>query len=673
MLSLDTKNLISVSVFLLSFSLEVNGGICQGENGANIIFVNGVLTSETQAQKSLNQIKEMNLDENFLGSKGGEISYQISHNQSDGLLDLYEAAGQQLGLNAADVLKYFVNFPALTEDQRNALNEIYIDTYINHLFTQKDMSGLINKINLSLSADKKTYLIGHSQGNFYINIAHSVVMANPENEDKKDMIGIIQVATPTESIGGPLISETIGRYRTYEDDRVIGSARLRGIHILPSNISSLGSIFRIPFIDFRDSFWNHGFVETYTSERSILGPVRSSVIEAIMQVAEEVNQKVCANAIGCVTEDFPDGVVGSIHINIDDTEGGFVSSDSSVSTNAYLSSQSQVCFGAKIFGNPRILGNVMIRDSETRISGAPLIVSTGGQILINSGASVADHARMAGNVGLGLGAKIFGNGALVDSAVAIGNVEISEDAEIGGNSFLISFGDPQEKVEVKGNVKVSGSYIIGQNAKLSGDFIFSGGPSAVTGHGVTIMGAGVVTNTNFSDNVEVNTTNLVAEGSGGPNGSILVFGDSKIFGQSNILGQVFIFENSTIDGFAHIKDNSFIIGDAIIRGDTVVSGSSNIGANCVLETGLFDNVGIPNLNNPSDPNNQFCPGYYIPDPMGPVSTSQLRENFVQEILPLDVNQVRDEAYLANQNMIKEAYKIRDAYLNGKFRAPASQE
>ena len=410
------------------------------------------------------------------------------------------------------------------------------------------------------------------------------------------------------------------------------------------------------------------------------------MIDSIIQVADEVNQKSCSNIIGCKTEDVPEGVIGMIHINPDESNGGFVSQDSTVSEEVYLGEDVQVCFGANVSGTARILGNVTIRDAGTSVAGNPLIA--GGVISIESGAKVLDQSRVTGNAIMAVGSKIFESGTLTDNALAVGNIEISGNADIGGNSFLVSFGDPTEKVEIKGNVKITDDYIIAQNAKVSGDFLFSGGPAAIVGHGVNITGKGDVSHANFSDNVTVDTTNLIA--SGNPDSNILVFGDAKIYGSPKINDSAFVFGNSTLDEMAEIsgqslifddalitngakvKDSSFVFGQAIIRGSTVLSGSSSVGANCVLEGGTLINKILPNISDPSDLDNQNCPGYYVPNPTTPMFaiSSMNRSNYVETTTSDEARLMREEAYNNNKKLIDEAYKIREDFLNGNLRIPA---
>jgi len=212
MFNFNIKNFLLTFLCFILFQNQLYAVSCNGDKGTTIIFVNGIQTDRANAYKYLIRIIGFELNDKFTGSGNNtDIVYYISHNQDEGFfLDLYESAKQQLGLDLGSTFKEFFNFQIITEDQRNSLNQIYIDTFVDHLLSQKDISDLINKMNSSLANDRRTFLIGHSQGNLFINLAHSVVMANPENLSKISTLGIIEVAPPTQTIGGPLINGTIG-------------------------------------------------------------------------------------------------------------------------------------------------------------------------------------------------------------------------------------------------------------------------------------------------------------------------------------------------------------------------------------------------------------------------------------------------------------------------------
>ena len=157
-------------------------------------------------------------------------------------------------------------------------------------------------------------------------------------------------------------------------------------------------------------------------------------------------------------------------------------------------------------------------------------------------------------------------------------------------------------------------------------------------------------------------------------------GNSYVSDFATIADRAIIMDNAQIIGSAQVRGTSVIWQDAIISGTASINGNSGISANCVLTTGSYSDIQLPNLNNKSDPLNQNCPGFYeTPVPMLLGLQAQSSNNFVEMNTQDQWQQLSEEQKVKHENMLAEIALIKQKYLNREYqnqaltkRSPAGQ-
>lgn len=184
---------IILTLIFPGLSLAVDNKVCL-KNGYTIATLNGIFTNEGAAK--LNTIA---LRGKFgLSFNGQPIDYEYLWNQTHlaGLGDLFDAAYQ----------KYFDT-------------DIVTDYDLMEIF--KDAASKVST--------EKVLLVGHSQGNFYVNSFYDTIIKNVNDPSYKSL-GVYGVASPASRVAGG------GKYITSSTDQVIEKVRrLSPIMVLPAN------------------------------------------------------------------------------------------------------------------------------------------------------------------------------------------------------------------------------------------------------------------------------------------------------------------------------------------------------------------------------------------------------------------------------------------------------
>lgn len=149
-------------------------------NGATVVYINGIFTSEKEASADLDSLHRKYI------SRTGDLNTEFinGYNPSHiaGLGDIAEAAAQTL------------NSPISDFDLNTILLQIYPQV-----------------------TTRKLVLVGHSQGALYSNELYDYLLAHGE---PRAAVGVYQVGTPASFVAGG------GRYVTSSNDSVINAARL---------------------------------------------------------------------------------------------------------------------------------------------------------------------------------------------------------------------------------------------------------------------------------------------------------------------------------------------------------------------------------------------------------------------------------------------------------------
>src|SRR3989338_11490059 len=153
--------------------------------GYTVVYINGILTTKKYAKLNANKLQD------YLGYELNSESLAVhsGYNESHigGAGDIIESASQ------------LFNSPVSNYDRNTILLQLYLEI-----------------------TTRKILLVGHSQGTFYTNEIYNYLLANGE---RKEAVGVYNVATPASSIGGYENVPDKGAYLTSSNDKVINLVR----------------------------------------------------------------------------------------------------------------------------------------------------------------------------------------------------------------------------------------------------------------------------------------------------------------------------------------------------------------------------------------------------------------------------------------------------------------
>lgn len=161
-----------IGIFLLLPQLAL--AACSAE-GVTVVYVNGILTSERQAQQDLENIRDAYFSQFPRGSTFFKNGYNPSH--FEGIGDVVQATFQIFGR------------PVSTFDRDTILLQIHPEVTTRRLL-----------------------LVGHSQGTFYTNEMYEYLLSHGE---PKEAIGVYNLASPAIYVAGN------GKYLNSSNDRLL--------------------------------------------------------------------------------------------------------------------------------------------------------------------------------------------------------------------------------------------------------------------------------------------------------------------------------------------------------------------------------------------------------------------------------------------------------------------
>jgi len=290
--STSTTSVVTETVRLV-FDHSTNSVSDTCASALDVYFINGICGSIDSIALSAAALKH------YIAKlpDADNINVIAFENPSNGLwcsIDLLEAIQQKIEEHGGwpttftilDVVKFSLSSPlAANGYPKELLSPLYEFTWINEALEKfaeniasylsgvtpvsSTTASLSAKVTDSLFHGKSVILLGHSQGNLYVNAAYQTL-----SSDNMKYVQPLAVATPALYVGKP---SKISPYVTRNDDLVINVVR-RIAGALPGNT--------LPSVS--DGILNHGFLKSYMGDfitrNAIMGDLQSLLSTATYPV-----------------------------------------------------------------------------------------------------------------------------------------------------------------------------------------------------------------------------------------------------------------------------------------------------------------------------------------------------------------------------------------------------
>src|SRR3990167_9480552 len=210
---------LSFATFVPS-SVFAQTSVCSS-TGYTVIFVNGILNTETEAEQAKETLKKTLPSQINRESVAVRLGYNPSHLGGGG--DLYKSIQQAMQKPAATVAQDY------------------------------DLKTILMQIQPQVTT-RKILLVGHSQGTFYTNSIYKYLTDNGVPEES---ITVYNLATPADRVAGS------GGYLTSTNDRIINNVRpLMAKYGAPAPLSANITI-AVPADETNDPAGGHHFGSSY--------------------------------------------------------------------------------------------------------------------------------------------------------------------------------------------------------------------------------------------------------------------------------------------------------------------------------------------------------------------------------------------------------------------------
>lgn len=234
---------------------------CANDPGSVVVFGNGIMNNEADADRSLYRIQEL-LRANTPPVEFEKFEFDLAYNQSYGLMrDLYESVKQRVGQDNAVVSfwRWLGGREAVPDAVQEELLRMATRFDFSTMVGDEDLADHLALYRNSVHAGKKVVVIAHSQGNFFANAAHNILYTGA-TPIQSNSFGLVCVADPASSCAGD------GPYTTLVEDGVIAAISLATVTgILPPLPPNLTNILS----GARTSDWRgHNFINEYMAEES---------------------------------------------------------------------------------------------------------------------------------------------------------------------------------------------------------------------------------------------------------------------------------------------------------------------------------------------------------------------------------------------------------------------
>ncbi len=261
-----SKNTISVIILLTFFapilvSGQTNNSVCD-KDGFTILLINGVSTSDSRAAQNKRKLASLLVD-NY---KGQFINVDILFNPSHfaGLSDALDVVNQKI--------------------------------YENKIVTDYDFLEMWRDASEKVKT-QKLLLVGHSQGNFYVNSFYNTLVDKVDGVPSQSF-GVYGVASPASYVAGG------GKYITSSNDKVIDGVRITGeSNVLPNNVN-------IP-VSTKDTL-GHDFTEIYMANQG--DRIISEILNSLNKLSSNDIQNTNQTCFVRPPSDFTDLVTRGIYM-----------------------------------------------------------------------------------------------------------------------------------------------------------------------------------------------------------------------------------------------------------------------------------------------------------------------------------------------------------------------
>ena len=201
----------SIIVLLITLFMTITG-YCEDEK-VRVYFGNGVFNDEERSGEGIAALQVLLDNAAIQGDLKDRIVCDISHNPTDGLLDLFEAAQQITGDAWSAFWRSLAGLDVLPDFLLDEFENIAVKFDEDRVKSNPSIQKHVDKYNEDLCRGDKVIVVAHSQGNLYANIAYGGI-----DEARKDGFGIVSVANPSWRVAGDDSNEF---YTTISEDIVI--------------------------------------------------------------------------------------------------------------------------------------------------------------------------------------------------------------------------------------------------------------------------------------------------------------------------------------------------------------------------------------------------------------------------------------------------------------------
>ena len=184
------KSLFLIPLFLIPLSSQASD-LTIDETKSDIYFANGILTTEEDAQSSLDLIREKTLEEQYSGNivkMKQELNFDTAYNQTYGFTDdFYEAyiqlADEDMGWGTLRALiqvsiTYAGGVGSKVVDLAMKIVSLGegLSTELSKISREADLNRQITQYQKSIRSGHGVIVIAHSQGNLFTNEAYKKII-----------------------------------------------------------------------------------------------------------------------------------------------------------------------------------------------------------------------------------------------------------------------------------------------------------------------------------------------------------------------------------------------------------------------------------------------------------------------------------------------------------------
>ncbi len=272
------KSILGVMFMFLVFCTETiaEGVSCQSPTGTVVVFGNGILSKQRDANASRDKLSEI-LKATLTPDEFNKLKFELAYNKSYGFTsDFYESLKQKILTDnvAVSFWRWLGGREVVPVAVREELTKMATRFDFSTRVAPTDLNNHLALYHSSINAGKKVVVVAHSQGNFFANAAYERLHIGQDAITSRSF-GIVSVANPAGFVGGG------GPYTTLFEDLVIeaiaaSTISLATVGVLPPlgpNATNIGS-------GAVTSDWvGHNFILEYMAAGSrTVGPITQNVI-----------------------------------------------------------------------------------------------------------------------------------------------------------------------------------------------------------------------------------------------------------------------------------------------------------------------------------------------------------------------------------------------------------